>query len=81
MIEKKLFSLKGFQRLDVIKGLPFEVIDWICSTHDCDYCPLAVIFKSKFYCSDMEPFYSVEGLLILGGKFTQSEEVINEAES
>ena len=78
MIEKKLFSLKGKERLNFIEGLPFDIIDEICFTHKCESCPLAVIFNSKAYCSDMGAFYRVDGLLELGGKFIESEEVTNE---
>lgn len=82
MIEQKLFSLKGKERLHVIENLPFDITEDICFSHkSCKNCPLAVIFNSKVYCSDMQAFYRVDGLLELGAKFTESGEVSNETES
>lgn len=82
MIEKKLFSLKGKERLDFIEDLPFDITEDICFNHkSCKNCPLAVIFNSKAYCSDMVAFYRVDGLLKIGGKFTELGEVSSETES
>ena len=82
MIEKKLFSLRGKERLDFIEDLPFDITVDICFNHkSCKNCPLAVIFNSKAYCSDIVSFYRVGRLLELGGKFTESGEISNETES
>ena len=75
-MEEKLFLLQGKERLDIIADLPYYIIDEICENYkDCRLCPLAVIFNSKPYCSDVTSFYLVNSLLKMGGKFTESEEV------
>ena len=77
-----LFKFQGKDRLKKIKDLSLEESDEICLHYKkCESCPVAVFFNSRPYCSDSVSSFRIDRILSMGGKFTQSEEVTNEAES
>lgn len=78
MTLEELYFLDGFKRVVAIHDMTLDERDDICEKFDhCDYCPMALIYDSKPYCTE-PPFLLRSHILIAkGGKFRTLEEYKN----